>query len=222
MEIGCGAGLTTIELAHRGYVVDAIDASEAMVERTLRGVIESDVGDRVKVFRGDANSLPFEDDRFDLVLAIGVIPWLESPDRAVREMARVAKPGGYVMLSSDNTMRLNHLLNPGRNPALAPLRRILKRSLEKARLREPRIDRELVRRQTTSYIDRLILENRLETTTAITLGFGPFRFLGRRLLPESVGIRVHHWLQAFADRGVVGLRSTGSQYLVFARKPRNL
>src|SRR5215213_8179162 len=68
LEVGCGAGLTTIELARRGYVVDAIDSSEAMVECALRGVTESDAGDRVKVFRGDANALPFEDDAFALVL----------------------------------------------------------------------------------------------------------------------------------------------------------
>jgi ubiquinone/menaquinone biosynthesis C-methylase UbiE len=94
LEVGCGAGLTTIELARRGYTVYATDSSRAMVERTLRAVIESDVGDRVKVFRGDVYSLPFEDDMFTSVFAMGVISWLESPDGAVREMAGVVKPGG--------------------------------------------------------------------------------------------------------------------------------
>src|SRR3954468_23848590 len=92
LEIGCGAGLTTIELARRGYVVDAIDSSEAMIERAHRGVIETDVGNRVKLSRGDANLLPFEDDTYTSVLAMGVIPWLESPDAAIHEMARVVKP----------------------------------------------------------------------------------------------------------------------------------
>lgn len=109
LEIGCGAGLTTVELARRGYAVDAIDSSEAMAERTRRNVMESGVGDRVKVVQGDANSLSFEDDLFTLVLAIGVIPWLESPDTAVREMARVVKPSGYVTLSSDNLLSLIHI-----------------------------------------------------------------------------------------------------------------
>jgi ubiquinone/menaquinone biosynthesis C-methylase UbiE len=112
LEVGCGAGLTMIELAHRGYVVDGIDSSEAMIDLALRNAIEADVGDRVKVFRGDANSLPFADDMFTLVLAMGVIPWLESPSTAVREMARVVKPGGYVILASDNRTRLNHLVDP--------------------------------------------------------------------------------------------------------------
>jgi hypothetical protein len=54
------------------------------------------------------------------------------------------------------------------------------------------------------------------------LGFGPFSFLGRTLLPDPLGIRLHHRLQALADRGVAGLRSTGSQYVVLARKHRTL
>ncbi len=195
-----------------------------MVERALRGVIESGVGDRVKVFRGDVNSLPFEDDTFTLVLAMGVIPWLESPDTAVQEMARVVKPGGYLILNSDNLMRINYLIDPRMNPALAPLRRLLKRLLEKVKLRKPRprTDPELVHMQTTSYIDRVFSQNRLEIKKAFTLGFGPFTFLGRTIVPDSVGIRLHLRLQALADRGVAGIRSTGSQYIVLARKSQIL
>ncbi len=222
LEVGCGVGLTTIELARRGYVVDGIDSSEVMVERARRNASGSDVGDRVKVFRGDANSLPFADDTFTLVLAMGVIPWLESPDTAVREMARIVKPGGYVIMNSDNLLRLNYLIDPLRNPALAPLRSLLKRTLEKARLRKPRADAGLVHMHTTSYMDRVFSQNQLEVEKAMMLGFGPFSFLGRTLLPDSLGIRLHHRLQALADRGVAGLRSTGSQYVVLARKRRTL
>jgi ubiquinone/menaquinone biosynthesis C-methylase UbiE len=193
-----------------------------MVERALRGAIEADLGDRVKVLRGNANSLAFEDGVFDLVLAIGVIPWLESPGPAAREMARVVKPGGYVITSSDNLMRLNYLIDPLRNPALAPLRRLLKRALERAGLRKPPVESGLVHMYTTSYIDRVFSQNCLEREEAFTLGFGPFSFLGRTLFPESVGISLLHRVQALADRGAPGLRSTGTQYLLLARKRQPL
>ena len=75
---------------------------------------------------------------------------------------------------------------------------------------------------TTRYIDRVFLQNRLEIEKTMMLGFGPFSFLGRTLLPDSLGIRLHRRLQALADRGVVGLRSTGSQYLVLARRRQDL
>jgi hypothetical protein len=119
-------------------------------------------------------------------------------------------------------MRLNYLIDPLRNPALAPLRGLLKRTFETAGLRKPRVESGLVHMHTTSYIDRVFLQNRLEIEKSATLGFGPFSFLGRPLLPESVGITLHHRLQALADRGVAGLRSTGSQYLLLARKRQSL
>lgn len=218
LEVGCGAGVTTVELARRGYVVDAVDSSEAMVERARRNAIESEVDGRVRVFRGNANSLPFENNLFDLVLAMGVIPWLELPDTPVREMARVLRPDGYVIFNSDNLMRLNHLIDPHRNPALAPLRRFLKHALRRAGLRKNHLAPKLVHMHTTWYIDRVVSENRLKMERAVTLGFGPFSFLGRTLLPDSVGIRLHHRLQTLANRGVPGVRSTGSQYLVLAKK----
>jgi len=222
LEVGCGAGFTAVELGRRGYTIDAMDSSEAMVERASRNAIESDVDNRVRVFRGDVHSLPFENDLFDLVLAMGVIPWLESPATPVQEMARVLRPGGYVIFTSDNLIRLNHLIDPRRNPALAPLRRILKYALHRARLRKPHMAPNLVHMHTTWYMDRIVSQNRLQTEKAITLGFGPFSFLGRRLLPESLGIRLHHRLQRLADHGVPGVRSTGSQYLILAKKPRAL
>lgn len=219
LEVGCGAGLMTIELARRGYVVDGVDSSEAMVERALQNAARSDVEDRINVFRGDVRSLPFEENSFNLVLAIGVIPWLDSPGVAVSEMARVARPGGYAILTSDNRARLNYLIDPKCNPTLGPLRQFLKRVLEDTGLREPHSDSLRANLHTTSYIDRIIYQNHLEKIKAATVGFGPFSFLGRTLLSEAAGIRLHSRLQALADRGVAGIRSTGSQYLILARKP---
>jgi hypothetical protein len=157
-----------------------------------------------------------------LVLAIGVIPWLESPSNAISEMARVSKPGGYVILSSDNRARLNHLVDPRWNPALGPLKGFLKGVLERTGFRRLRSDFPENYLHSTSYIDRLIFHNRLEKVKGATLGFGPFSFLGRTVLPSSVEIGLHHRLQALANRGVAGISSAGTQYIVLARKHQNL
>jgi ubiquinone/menaquinone biosynthesis C-methylase UbiE len=218
LEVGCGAGFTTVALARRGYTVDAVDSSETMVELATRSARESGVEDRVSVFRGDANALPVADEGYDLVVAIGVVPWLESPGSAVREMARTVMPGGHVVLTSDNRDRLTRLLDPRFSPVLGPPRRLLKRVLEGAGLRKPRQGVELHHLRSLSSIDKIVSQNRLETVQALTLGFGPFSFLGRTILPDKAGVVLHHRLQGLADRGVAGLRRTGSQYLVLARK----
>ena len=52
----------------------------------------------------------------------------------------------------------------------------------------------------------------------VTLGVGPFTLYNHELLPPSIGLRVHRFLQGLADRRVRVIRSSGSQYTVLTRK----
>jgi hypothetical protein len=52
----------------------------------------------------------------------------------------------------------------------------------------------------------------------MTLGFGPFSLFRRTVLPESLGIALHHRLQRLAEQNVPLFRSTGAQYLVLSKK----
>jgi hypothetical protein len=60
----------------------------------------------------------------------------------------------------------------------------------------------------------------LRPVRSATLGFGRFSMIGRPLVSEATSIRVHERLQARADAGFPGLRSSGAQMLVLSRKPR--
>jgi len=51
----------------------------------------------VDLVLGDAVDLPFQSDRFDVVLSYGAVNGLSDPARAIAEMARVAKPGGVLL-----------------------------------------------------------------------------------------------------------------------------
>src|SRR5438105_7547456 len=48
LEVGCGAGMLTSDLARLGYSVEAVDSVPAMVELTRQGAIDNGVGDRVQ------------------------------------------------------------------------------------------------------------------------------------------------------------------------------
>ena len=126
LEVGCGAGFLSVELAKRGLRVYAIDSAETMVELTRQHAEESGVTELLSVGIGDVYDLGFEDGSFDLVVALGVIPWLERPELAIREMARVSMPGGHVLLTDGNRMALSLLLDPWNTAALAPLGRSVK------------------------------------------------------------------------------------------------
>src|SRR5262249_33853133 len=126
-----GAGFLSVALAQRGLRVHAIDSAETMIELTRQQAAESGVTDLLSVGAGDVYALAFKDDSFDLVVALGVIPWLERPELAIGEMARVSRPGGHITLTVDNRSALMYLLDPWMNPALAPLKRIIKSVLER-------------------------------------------------------------------------------------------
>ena len=92
LDVGCGTGQLTIELAAvvGEENVSALDPSAAMLEVARARVPRADIR------RGSAEALPFADSEFDAALAQLVINLVEDPPQAVREMARVVRPGGSV------------------------------------------------------------------------------------------------------------------------------
>jgi ubiquinone/menaquinone biosynthesis C-methylase UbiE len=219
LEIGCGAGFMAIALAQRRLHVQAIDSAEAMIEQACRNVAESGVTDLLSLDIGNVYSLAFADGSFDLVVALGVIPWLGQPELAIQEMARVTKPGGHIIFSADNRIRLNALLDPLLNPLLAPLKRSVKAALDRVGLRRLSSKDIGATFHSRRFIDRAVMHASLAKSKSMTLGFGPFTFFRRTIIPEPFGTRLHLRLQSLVDRGVFGLRSTGAHYLIQARKP---
>lgn len=73
----------------------AIDLSETMLKQGSE--MMSKAGVAVDLVLGDAMELPFQDDRFDVVLSYGAVNGLTDPVKAIAEMARVAKPGGVLL-----------------------------------------------------------------------------------------------------------------------------
>ena len=216
LEIGCGAGLLSMALARAGYSVTAIDPAPAMLSLTRQNAARGGLASRLCAMGGDVHALPFAPERFQLVVALGVIPWLHSESAAVREMARVLTPGGYLLVTADNRYSLARLLDPIWTPPLAPLARTAKQVLHRLGLR--RSSSPSTKRHSPAEIDGMLTASGLVKLRSTTLGFGPFTFSRRRVIPESIAIWVDQELQRLADLEIALLRTAGAQYVVLATK----
>ncbi len=217
LEVGCGAGLTSVDLAGRGFEVTAMDSVPAMVDQTRRLVQEEGVADRVSVLSADTHDLPFPDEAFELVLALGVLPWLHSPERAMAEMTRVLRPGGHLLATTDNAYGMHYILDPRMNPLVAPLRRLAARLLRLLGLR--RRTSVVARLDPPRRFRRLVHGAGLRPLRESTLGFGPVTVRRRPVLSPREDLRLHRTLQDLADQGVPIVRSTGAQHMILARRP---
>jgi len=92
LDVGCGTGFLTLELAARGHRVTGIDFAPAMIAEARRKAAER--GLSVRLEEGDAEQLPFGAGSFDLVVSRHVLWTLTHPEAAVDEWVRVLRPGG--------------------------------------------------------------------------------------------------------------------------------
>jgi SAM-dependent methyltransferase len=92
IDVGCGPGMLTTELARRTgeELITAVDPAASFVSATTARFPRADV--RV----ASAEALPFADGAFDAALAQLVVHFMDDPVAGVREMARVTRPGGPV------------------------------------------------------------------------------------------------------------------------------
>ena len=213
LDVGCGAGTTAVALAQLGFTAVALDRVPAMLERTRARAEKAGVSHLLRPVAGDAYALDFADRSFDVVMALGVIPWLSSPAVAVREMIRVTKPTGHLIFSADNRWRLNRVLDPIDNPMIAPLRCRIASVIRKhgpgkgvnANTHSPH------------ELDNFLRSLGLRKLRGVGVGFGPFTFLRARLLPGRTEIRLHQWLQRKAENGLEVLGKLGAHYVVLAK-----
>ncbi len=218
LDVGCGAGLLTAELARSGLDVTGTDSSAEMVARARHQAEQAGVAGRASVIAADVRTLPFETGRFDVVVALGLLPWLSEAPEAVAEMARVLREGGWLIVSADNRARLNLLSEPRENPLLAPVK--LARRAARRAIRTPPTGAPSYR-HLPGEVDRMLAAAGLGVARRTTIGFGPFTFLGRPIFDDRAAHRLHVRLQSAGERRAPALRRLGWHYLVAARKPAN-
>lgn len=96
LDLGCGYGFTSVNLAKRGARVHSIDIAPKMIELTRRNAEFNNVGEEIEAEVMSAQALRFPNETFDFVVGLGVLHHLNL-DLAGREIARVLKPRGQAL-----------------------------------------------------------------------------------------------------------------------------
>lgn len=108
LELGVGTGLSLSDYARHLDIV-GIDLSPDMLERARQKVAAEDLENVSGLYEMDAANLDFPAASFDIVVAMYVMTVVPDPSAVMREIARVCKPGGEVLLlnhfSEDNGVR---------------------------------------------------------------------------------------------------------------------
>mgnify|MGYP002626982560 CR=1 FL=1 len=93
IEIGCGSGQLSIPLSRYAASWEATDFSPEMIDQASRRPHE----DNLRFFVRSASDLPYEHGTFDAAVASNVLHVMPHPERALRELRRVLKPGGLLI-----------------------------------------------------------------------------------------------------------------------------
>lgn len=98
LVLGCGAGHDAVGLAARRALVTAVDPDEAQVSATRQLAMREEVV--LGVRQAEPADLAFlQGDRFDLTVSVQALGFVEDLDRVLRQVHRVLKPGGHLVIA---------------------------------------------------------------------------------------------------------------------------
>ncbi|MFC6719080.1 class I SAM-dependent methyltransferase [Natrialbaceae archaeon GCM10025810] len=97
LDIACGSGTAALVAERRYCEVTGIDYVSGLIERAKTRAQAN--GQRIDFRVGDAQDMPFPDNRFDVVLSVYGVQFVADQEQAARELLRVCKPGGKVGLA---------------------------------------------------------------------------------------------------------------------------
>lgn len=107
LDLGCGEGRVGVALRELGHHVVGVDSSPSLAQ------LASEAGAYEQVVVGNAAALPLRDDSFDLVVAFMSLQDMDDAPGAVREAARLLRPGGRIVAALVHPLASAHLGRAG-------------------------------------------------------------------------------------------------------------
>lgn len=99
LDVGCGDGLLLPQIAKMGCKIEGVDLSPNALEEAKRRVEHLNISKQIKLRKGSAEKLDYEDQSFDKVICNCTLEHIENDEKALNEMIRVLKIDGNLFLT---------------------------------------------------------------------------------------------------------------------------
>ena len=100
LEVGCGGGILTEEIAKMGFITTGIDPSEQSLNIAIKHANDDNL--KIKYEKGTGENLPFQNNSFDIVFCCDVLEHVRDLPKVISEISRVLKNGGIFIYDTFN------------------------------------------------------------------------------------------------------------------------
>jgi len=218
LDVGCGTGIYTLDLAKRKYNVLSMDISKEMLLFTKKRAAES--VENLNLFVADAEKIPLKPQCIDLVICVGVLEYLPDDCPALKNMCRMVKKDGLIIFTLPNLLKLKNILDPyyyingiwkylkfryGNNSNRSNLKK------QDFSSNEAFTNRRYLKKQ----IQNLVNNSGLKIEEIIGIGYGPLTFWRKQFISLRYSIKISeffersasmlpkHFIDKFASRWII-------------------
>lgn len=202
LECGCGPGDILELLAPLRCKLTGLDLNPRYLDLAAKRVPGATLID------GNVEQLPFPDASFDVVYAVGVFQYLKDERAAARELCRVTKEGGVVLISFANYRMLHLFLDP------YYIFRMLKIPGTNKKLASAASEETPIRRYPLAQLRNLFREYGMHEIQATTTSYGPLKFWRKEFLPLATSIRSSEILRNWSERKRLSVLKHGGNHLI--------
>jgi 2-polyprenyl-6-hydroxyphenyl methylase/3-demethylubiquinone-9 3-methyltransferase len=100
LEVGCGGGILSEEIAKMGFITTGIDPSEQSLKSAIKHASDNNL--KITYEKGYGENLPFQNDSFDVVFCCDVLEHVRDLPKVISEVSRVLKEGGIFIYDTFN------------------------------------------------------------------------------------------------------------------------
>jgi ubiquinone/menaquinone biosynthesis C-methylase UbiE len=203
IDVGCGTGVLLKHILEHGHYAVGVDISEKMVE-VAREATSGLFPGKSTCLQGDIESLPFKSGAFDGVICAGVLSHQTSNRNSVSEIGRIAKKGGFVVVTLPNIIRLKNLLDLYYYYFIL-FSRLIGRIFSSRQKSKPGItklvmdNQFIIQKYYYGQLNNLFRVNGLTVRETVSCGFGPFTFWEKEIFPSDWSMKLSGFLEKLAS-----------------------